>query len=166
MFIYPCYCYLGENKLGILLMVLRDEIRTVSHTKSHSITSTTSHSTPPYQPFYSTASITTHSTPLYKSSYSNPQINPSVDRSTKPSAYSSSMSHSEDREIIHFYDKRDRYFEFTPYSYHGFHLDGAYWKTLNHYFQAQKFSSSDHRKKIQQAKTPEDATNLAKVSTD
>ena len=44
---------------------------------------------------------------------------------------------------FHFTDFVDTgvYHEFSTYSTHGFNLDGEYWKSVQHYFQAQKYPS-------------------------
>ena len=65
-------------------------------------------------------------------------------------------------DVIKFYDKDKPYFEFTPYSKHTVYLDNILWKTLNHYFQAQKFASNNDKRKIADAPTPVRATYLAK----
>ena len=46
-------------------------------------------------------------------------------------------------DTIHFTDSTDSgfYKDFSTYSIHGFNLDGEYWKSVQHYFQAQKYSS-------------------------
>ena len=36
------------------------------------------------------------------------------------------------------------YHEFSTYSRHGFNLDGEYWKSVQHYFQAQKYPSVNY----------------------
>jgi N-glycosidase YbiA len=41
---------------------------------------------------------------------------------------------------IYFYSTKDAYGCFSNFSAHGFELDGVYWKTSEHYFQAQKFA--------------------------
>ena len=60
------------------------------------------------------------------------------------------------------------YKEFGPlgylatYSSHGFVKDGIYWKTSEHYYQAQKFSNSAVRKLIINAPTPKEASNIGR----
>ena len=46
-------------------------------------------------------------------------------------------------DIFHYTDfvTTGVYHDFSTYSYHSFTLDGEYWKTVQHYFQAQKYSS-------------------------
>jgi N-glycosidase YbiA len=59
---------------------------------------------------------------------------------------------------IYFYSTRDTYGCFSNFSAHGFELDGSYWKTSEHYFQAQKFAGHpEHLEAIRIAKTPKDA---------
>ena len=60
------------------------------------------------------------------------------------------------------------YKEFGPlgylatYSSHGFMKDGIYWKTSEHYYQAQKFSDSSVRQLIINAPTPKEASNIGR----
>lgn len=60
------------------------------------------------------------------------------------------------------------YKEFGPlgylatYSNHGFMKDGIYWKTSEHYYQAQKFSDSAVRQLIINAPTPKEASNIGR----
>ncbi len=61
---------------------------------------------------------------------------------------------------IYFYSTREiPYGCFSNFSAHGFELDGKYWKTSEHYFQAQKFAGTEHEEEIRLAKTPKDAAN-------
>lgn len=48
----------------------------------------------------------------------------------------------------------------ASYSKHGFELDDAYWPSVEHYFQAMKFTDVAYREKIRQAEHPEIATKL------
>jgi ribA/ribD-fused uncharacterized protein len=55
------------------------------------------------------------------------------------------------------------YFELSNFSPHGFKLDRAYWPTVEHYFQAQKFPDNpDYQEKIRIAPTPKDAKQLGR----
>lgn len=60
------------------------------------------------------------------------------------------------------------YKEFGPlgylatYSSHGFMKDGIYWKTSEHYYQAQKFSDSSVWQLIINAPTPKEASNIGR----
>jgi N-glycosidase YbiA len=67
---------------------------------------------------------------------------------------------------IYFYAERERpYGCFSNFSAHGFQLDGLYWATSEHYFQAQKFVGSPHLERVQQARTPKDAANMGRDRT-
>ena len=66
--------------------------------------------------------------------------------------------------VIEFYNKDKPYFEFTPYSKHAVFLDGIMWKTLTHYIQAQKFTSTNEKRKIADASTPDRATFIADIA--
>ena len=92
--------------------------------------------------------------------------------STKPSLQpnhtNTSYSHpsspliaASNNDVIEFYGRDKPYFEFTPYSEHTVCLDDILWKTLNHYFQAQKFNSNNEKRQIADAPTPDRATYLA-----
>lgn len=64
---------------------------------------------------------------------------------------------------IYFYTDRDRpYGCFSNFSPHGFELDGAWWPTSEHYFQAQKFAGTPHADQIRQVKTPKDAARMGR----
>jgi ribA/ribD-fused uncharacterized protein len=56
--------------------------------------------------------------------------------------------------IIYFYHTREKYGCFSNFSAHGFELDGLYWSTSEHYFQAQKFPATADAEQIRFAKTP------------
>jgi len=60
--------------------------------------------------------------------------------------------------IIYFYRERDLpYGCFSNFSKHGIELDGAYWRTVEHYFQAQKFPGHPQADLIRESKSPMDA---------
>lgn len=63
---------------------------------------------------------------------------------------------------VYFYSTRDRYGSFSNFSAHGFELDGAYWPTSEHYFQAQKFVGTPHVDQIRQAKTAKEAAKMGR----
>jgi ribA/ribD-fused uncharacterized protein len=63
---------------------------------------------------------------------------------------------------IYFYGTRDRYGCFSNFSPHGFELDGVYWPTSEHYFQAQKFAGTPHVDQIRQVKTAKDAAKIGR----
>lgn len=58
---------------------------------------------------------------------------------------------------IYFYSTIDEYGCFSNFSRHGFELDGTYWLTAEHYFQAQKFAGTEHAQHIARARTPKEA---------
>lgn len=67
---------------------------------------------------------------------------------------------------IYFYSDRDRpYGCFSNFSRHGFELDGFWWPTSEHYFQAQKFAGTPHSDEIRQVKTPKDAARMGRNHT-
>ena len=64
---------------------------------------------------------------------------------------------------IYFYSTREvPYGCFSNISAHGFELDGKYWKTSEHYFQAQKFVGTPDEEEVRQAKTPKEAANMGR----
>jgi N-glycosidase YbiA len=64
---------------------------------------------------------------------------------------------------IYFYVEREvPYGCFSNFSAHGFMLDDLYWRTSEHYFQAQKFAGTIHLEKIRELKMPKDAANMGR----
>ena len=66
---------------------------------------------------------------------------------------------------IYFYSARESpYGCFSNFSRHGFELDGYWWMTNEHYFQAQKFAITDSIwfEKIRGAKTPKEAAKMGR----
>ncbi len=66
---------------------------------------------------------------------------------------------------IYFYSTiEDPYGCFSNFSRHGFTLDELWWPTSEHYFQAQKFVTTDRVwfEKIRQAKNPKQAANMGR----
>ncbi|MBE9250050.1 NADAR family protein [Dolichospermum sp. LEGE 00240] len=49
---------------------------------------------------------------------------------------------------------------FCNFSLHSFELDGHWWTTSEHYYQAQKFAGTAHEETIRLAKSPADAAKL------
>ena len=67
---------------------------------------------------------------------------------------------------IYFYSNREEpYGCFSNFSAHGVELDGAWWPTTEHYFQAQKFAGTPHAEEVRRARTPKDAANLGRERT-
>jgi N-glycosidase YbiA len=63
---------------------------------------------------------------------------------------------------IYFYTRTDKYGDFCNYSAHGFEIDGKYWPTVEHYFQAQKFAGTEQEELVRRARTPGDAKSLGR----
>ncbi len=64
---------------------------------------------------------------------------------------------------IYFYSTREvPYGCFFNFSAHGFELDRKYWKTSEHYFQAQKFVGTPDEEEVRQAKTSKDAARMGR----
>jgi ribA/ribD-fused uncharacterized protein len=67
---------------------------------------------------------------------------------------------------IYFYSKTTAWHELSNFAPFGFAEDGAYWPTVEHYFQAQKFPGPDnaaYREKIRKSKTPKEAKALGRT---
>jgi ribA/ribD-fused uncharacterized protein len=63
---------------------------------------------------------------------------------------------------IYFYSTVDKYGEFSNFSRYGVDLDGRWWPTTEHYFQAQKFGDETYRERIRIAETPKKAAELGR----
>ena len=63
---------------------------------------------------------------------------------------------------IYFYGTRSKYGCFSNFSPHGFELDGCWWPTSEHFFQAQKFAGTPHADAIREVKTPRDAAKMGR----
>jgi N-glycosidase YbiA len=64
---------------------------------------------------------------------------------------------------IYFYGTREGpYGCFSNFSAHGFELDGAWWPTSEHYFQAQKFVGTPRCDEIRQARSPTIAARMGR----
>ncbi|MBD2730355.1 NADAR family protein [Nostoc sp. FACHB-892] len=69
---------------------------------------------------------------------------------------------------IYFYKVWQPYGCFSNFSPHGIHIQGTYWPTVEHYYQAQKFVGSTDAAiipLIHAAATPEEAAALGRCST-
>lgn len=61
---------------------------------------------------------------------------------------------------IYFYSTREAYGCFSNFSAHGFELEGLYWRTSEHYFQAQKFAGHpEHVEAIRLLPSPKQAAD-------
>ncbi len=64
---------------------------------------------------------------------------------------------------IYFYRHHEKpYGCFSNFSAHGFELDGFWWPTSEHYFQAQKFPNTPYAEQIRAAKSPMLAARLGR----
>jgi hypothetical protein len=63
---------------------------------------------------------------------------------------------------IYFYSTTDRYGAFSNFARYGIELDGLWWPTTEHYFQAQKFEDAAYRERIRTAQTPKLAAELGR----
>ena len=64
------------------------------------------------------------------------------------------------QNTIYFYAQTDAYSEFSNFAPYGVALDGQWWKTVEHYFQAMKFHDADYRTRIRLSNKPKDAKAL------
>ncbi len=67
---------------------------------------------------------------------------------------------------IYFFSKTNNWFELSNFYPHGFEENGLYWPTVEHYFQAMKFSGDEHfdyRERIRLAKSPKQAKQLGQT---
>ena len=64
---------------------------------------------------------------------------------------------------IRFYRSRGEYGPLSNFSRHSFELDGFQWPTVEHYFQAQKFPTTDLFERIRHASTPLEAKKLGQT---
>ena len=62
---------------------------------------------------------------------------------------------------IHFYHSDQPWGEFSNFSKHSVFLNGKIWPTVEHYYQAQKFSEANHQEQIRCCLTPMKAKTLA-----
>ena len=60
-------------------------------------------------------------------------------------------------ETIYFYGTRSEFGCFSNFSAHGITLGDKFWRTTEHYFQAQKFVGTPHEEKIRVLASPKDA---------
>jgi ribA/ribD-fused uncharacterized protein len=63
---------------------------------------------------------------------------------------------------VYFYKVNEPYGCFSNFSSHGFMLDGKWWPTSEHYFQAQKFPGTPYEEQIRLAKNPMDAARMGR----
>jgi len=63
---------------------------------------------------------------------------------------------------VYFYSTIDAYGAFSNFSAHGVELDGLWWPTVEHWFQAQKFEDAAYRERVRGARTPKQAAELGR----
>ena len=63
-------------------------------------------------------------------------------------------------EPLYFYTKTMPFWGLSNFSPPGVELEGSYWPTVEHFFQAQKFSEPEVRELIRKAATPKEARSL------
>jgi N-glycosidase YbiA len=63
---------------------------------------------------------------------------------------------------IYFYRTRDEYGCFSNFSAHGFEIDGFWWSTSEHFFQAHKFIDTPHFEIVRQAKSAKEAALMGR----
>ena len=63
---------------------------------------------------------------------------------------------------IYFYSTISEYGCFSNFSAHGFTTEEGHWPTVEHYFQAQKFSDTAYRERIRSAANPTKAKQLGR----
>jgi ribA/ribD-fused uncharacterized protein len=63
---------------------------------------------------------------------------------------------------ITFYEVDAPYGAFSNFSPHGIELDGQWWPTTEHYFQAQKFAGTPYEEQVRLAATPKQAALIGR----
>lgn len=64
---------------------------------------------------------------------------------------------------IRFYLKADDYGDFSNFSNHGIEIEGKWYSTVEHYFQAMKFRNSEYAERIRLASDPMKAKRLGRT---
>ena len=55
---------------------------------------------------------------------------------------------------VYFYSTKDEYGEFSNFKAFPFELKGKTWRTVEHYFQAQKFAGTEHEEELRNTPSP------------
>ncbi len=66
---------------------------------------------------------------------------------------------------IYFYSQTDAYSELSNFAPFGVEFENVWWRTVEHYFQAQKFHDEAYRERIRCASRPKDAKALGRTRT-
>ena len=61
---------------------------------------------------------------------------------------------------VYFYAQTDDFAEFSNFAPFGVAMEGQWWRTVEHFFQAQKFLDISYRERIRAANKPKDAKAL------
>jgi ribA/ribD-fused uncharacterized protein len=64
------------------------------------------------------------------------------------------------KHTVYFYAQTDAFSEFSNVAPYGVAFDGLWWRTVEHYFQAMKFSDRTYRERIRACTKPKDAKAL------
>ena len=67
-----------------------------------------------------------------------------------------------DEPTIYFYSLREPFGEFSNFAPWGIEMDGEWWLTVEHYFQAQKFDNIAYRDQICAASDPKRAADMGR----
>ncbi len=70
-----------------------------------------------------------------------------------------SMNHVPEN-TVYFYAQTDAFSEFSNFALYGVAIDGLWWRTVEHYFQAMKFHNEEYRERIRACGKPKDAKAL------
>lgn len=68
-------------------------------------------------------------------------------------------------EILDFYSTKDAYGEFSNFAAYAVFVDGEWWKTSEHYYQAHKYDQPELIKWVQEAETPMEAAKRGRDGT-
>ena len=63
---------------------------------------------------------------------------------------------------VYFYSRTDAFGDFSNFSSHGIEMEGEWWPTVEHYFQAQKFLDEDYRVRIRGCHSAKQAAELGR----
>lgn len=70
------------------------------------------------------------------------------------------MVENDFESVIYFYAQTKPFAEFSNFAAFGVAMEGQWWRTVEHYFQAQKFLDRDYRERIRLSSKPKDAKAL------
>ena len=177
------YYFIGRNVMGDLLCEVRDDLNTRPSTPPNSFStkwesfeakaSKTISTVIPSSPKTTDSHLSSKrlSQPTNTSSYkfdnilSDTTVNDLTRNLSRTEINSSNTVKASD--TIHYTDfvNTGVYHDFSTYSIHGFTLDGEYWKSVQHYFQAQKYSDRWLRDEIRFAATSKKANEIGKDKT-